>query len=442
VIALRCDGDDRVGAGHVARCVQLARAFQAAGTEVLMCGSYSGVSAQLVADLPTAPPPLPERVGAVVVDSYEIPAEDVEALARELPVAVLEDGPRAPAVGAVVAYHLDSAERTAIPDGAAAALGPDYAPIRPGCVRARRPRGLERGLVTIGGGSAGEHLVSAAEAALSGLVAEIVRGQGVAPDEMLELIAAADVAVSAAGSTPYELACAGVPAVIVAVADNQRPIAREFERGGLALAGELEEVVPRLGDPAVRERLARQGPATVDGYGAFRARDALLAAFAGQPLPEPLRYRPATIADLDLLLEWRNDPEVRAVSRNTGVIAREDHERWLSGVLADPDRTLLVVEQAGHPAATVRFDREGDQAEISVTVAPERRGGGVGARAIREAAELELAAWPSLAAVIAEVQERNVRSLRAFERAGYRVLPGRPRADSLRLALDRAGLRR
>ena len=52
---------------------------------------------------------------------------------------------------------------------------------------------------------------------------------------MLDLIAGSDVAVSAAGFTPYELACAGVPAVVVSVADNQVPVARALDRAGVAI---------------------------------------------------------------------------------------------------------------------------------------------------------------------------------------------------------------
>jgi spore coat polysaccharide biosynthesis predicted glycosyltransferase SpsG/RimJ/RimL family protein N-acetyltransferase len=448
VIAFRCDGDARLGAGHVARCAQLARAFEAGGSEVVMVGRYEGVAAQLVGELATASD-LPAEAEAVIVDSYEIPPHEINVIARRLPVAVVEDGAAAPAVTAVLAYHLDATERTAIPPGTVAVLGPDHAPIRPGCIRARRARGLRLGLVTVGGGTAGEHLVDDAAGALRG-IAEQVRvagpgGAAVSPDEMLDLIAEADVAVSAAGSTPYELACAGVPAVLVAVADNQLPVVREFGRAGIAIGLEdpsgLADAAARLGDPALRERLAAAGPAIVDGYGAFRAREALLAAFAGRPLPVPLRYRPAAVSDSALLLAWRNDPDVREASRSMDPVAPEEHKRWLAGVLADPQRTLLVVEVGGEPAGTVRFDRRDDDAEISVAVAPGRRHRGIGSRAIREAAELELAARPSLRRILVEVQERNDRSLRTFEGAGYRRLPERPHEGSLLLALDRTDLR-
>ena len=92
-------------------------------------------------------------------------------------------------------------------------------------------------------------------------------------------------------------------------------------------------------------------PATIDGYGAFRTRDGLLAALRGDPIPAVLRYRPATAADERLLLAWRNDPATRAASRRTEVVDAAAHARWLADVLTDPERVLLVAERAGEPAA-------------------------------------------------------------------------------------------
>jgi RimJ/RimL family protein N-acetyltransferase len=110
------------------------------------------------------------------------------------------------------------------------------------------------------------------------------------------------------------------------------------------------------------------------------------------------------------------------VSPTPPEVAPAEHAAWLERVLADPDRTLLVVEREGEPVGTVRFDREGGEggeATISVTVAPEQRGRGVGVQVIRESTELELAARPQLACAVALVKAENAASQRAFERAGY-----------------------
>jgi len=267
-----------------------------------------------------------------------------------------------------------------------------------------------------------------------GALEVFVSGAGNGPDiGLVERIAWADVAISAAGTTAYELACAGVPTVAGIVANNQLPVAAGLARAGAARgfdarsagAGErLAAEVAALASPEERARLSVAGPDTVDGYGAARARDALLAAFSGDRLPRVLRYRPARAPDAPQLLAWRNEPDVRAASRNTGIIEPDEHARWLARVLADRDRVLWIAEEDDYPIGSLRFDRQDATAEISVMIAGERRGAGVGAQAIREATELFLAAHPDVRTVMAEILSGNAGSMRAFERGGYRLRPG------------------
>ncbi|GAA1029826.1 MULTISPECIES: GNAT family N-acetyltransferase [Amycolatopsis] len=140
--------------------------------------------------------------------------------------------------------------------------------------------------------------------------------------------------------------------------------------------------------------------------------------------------RDATEADAELLLAWRNDPATRQASRSTGVIDLASHLRWLRGVLAAPGRILLVLEEAGKPVGTVRFDDEGDGAwEVSITLAPESRGRGL-SRPVLEAGEQALAARTDAVAVLAAVHEENAASAALFERAGY--LEVAPPADGFR----------
>lgn len=433
MIAFRCDGGDSVGAGHVARCLQIAAAFRMAGEEPLFVGQFDGLAAALlenggmeaVAPAPDVPLGLPPGAGLAVLDSYEL-----ELRQAGVPVAVIEDGPPRGGGGAVaIDYHLDAS--------GPAIAGPAYAPVAPTLAAARRERGFQRALVTVGGGSGGEELLSAALAAC--------RDHGLEPVEMgaglAGAIEQADVAVSAAGLTAYELACAGVPAALVSIAPNQERVARTFADARLALTGDDPgRLVGRLADPGVRESLAAAGPAAVDGYGAFRIRDALRAIVAGAPVTEPLRYRPATAADSERQLEWRNDPATRAVSRTTHEIQPAEHERWFEGVLRDGDRRLLVVEDRAGPAGSVRFDVDGPEAEISVMIAPERRSGGLGTRAVRESSELLLASTPAVERVRAEVAEGNEGSLGAFRRAGFVPFAGGGRTGASVLLLDRAAL--
>jgi RimJ/RimL family protein N-acetyltransferase len=127
-----------------------------------------------------------------------------------------------------------------------------------------------------------------------------------------------------------------------------------------------------------------------------------------------MELRPATGADAELLLAWRNDPDTVAWSRSPDPVSRPEHVRWLEAVLADPARRLLIAEADG-PVGTVRFDRDGDAWEVSITVAPSCRGRGLAAP-ILTAAEATL---DDDTALVAWIHRDNKPSLALFERAGY-----------------------
>lgn len=90
----------------------------------------------------------------------------------------------------------------------------------------------------------------------------------------------ADIAVTAGGTTTFEMAMLGLPAIIVQIADNQRANAQAWERAGVALdLGPLErfdadrlrdKLVALAGDSGLRGRMAARGRKCVDGRGADR----------------------------------------------------------------------------------------------------------------------------------------------------------------------------
>lgn len=105
-------------------------------------------------------------------------------------------------------------------------------------------------------------------------------------DDMPGLMAWADLAVSAAGSTCWEMAFMRLPAITVVLADNQEMIAEGLDRAGAAvnlgrqadlsverLVHELKELI---GSPARRRRMGDRGRSLVDGRGAYRVSDILL----------------------------------------------------------------------------------------------------------------------------------------------------------------------
>ncbi|HEX6753802.1 MAG TPA: GNAT family N-acetyltransferase [Solirubrobacterales bacterium] len=133
-----------------------------------------------------------------------------------------------------------------------------------------------------------------------------------------------------------------------------------------------------------------------------------------------MTLRPASEADAGRLLEWRNDPDARAASRNIAEVGAAEHTTWLAAVLADPNRQLLICELNDKPVGQVRFDRLGESRyEISVALARAVRGQGLSSSLIALAVEKLRESSPG-AKVEAHVREGNDRSLAAFRRAGFR----------------------
>lgn len=102
---------------------------------------------------------------------------------------------------------------------------------------------------------------------------------------MPELMAWADVAISAGGSTCWELACMGLPHLILVLAENQRSIAealaredRDLNLGWFHECTEdriAERVYALMTDQHRRAKLSRRGQKLIDGLGARRTAETL-----------------------------------------------------------------------------------------------------------------------------------------------------------------------
>lgn len=135
--------------------------------------------------------------------------------------------------------------------------------------------------------------------------------------------------------------------------------------------------------------------------------------------------RPATTEDAQALYEWANDPDTRRQSFDSDPIPWGGHVTWLERVLADPAVTLWILCDP-EPVASIRFAADRDRATVSVQVAPEARGQGIGTALIAEATGLYTSSTGRT--VDAWIKPDNGASVRAFEAAGYRVADtGNPR---------------
>jgi spore coat polysaccharide biosynthesis predicted glycosyltransferase SpsG len=337
-VGLRCDAGVQTGVGHLVRCVALAEEFASRGVDVAFLGTVDGVPwarAQLTdRGFPLHAGPVDaaglvaavraRELDAVVLDSYTLdPAAAAALRADGVATLAIVDGD---ARGQSADLYLDQnlgAERhplTGATDatGSRRLAGLRYVLLRD-TVRAARPahpptvRLADRPRVLCFAGGTdpfGAVPVLVALVLATGVPVDLTvvaarpeirralpSGAGITAlpptGDLPGLAAAADVVLSASGTSTWELLCLGVPPALIWVAENQRlGYDRTVDEGLAAGLGRLDELrspgSPAAGaavatlrrlltDPAGRAELGARGWSAVDGLGRARVAHAVLA---------------------------------------------------------------------------------------------------------------------------------------------------------------------
>lgn len=468
-IVIHCNGGPEIGVGHVVRSVALAEEAVASGHEVTFVGEYggdfldrlletTGVGVRRIARSDEAA--LTDEVRAVAADVLHLDTYDDLAppTAPGLLVSTMEDADfgRRPCDLAVDPNFGAETEPSPLEPARAYLRGSRYTPLRASVVARRgewQLRDVATRVLVVMGGSDPQRLTPRVLEVLAatGLPLHVtavtandleppadlpagMRVELVPPvDDLPALMVQQDLVISAAGTSVWELCCLGVPMALVCAVDNQRAgydrvVAADAALGlGSTLRGEeaeqaAKELYLTLTNPATRLVLARQGRHLVDGLGAWRIVRAWeqLVLPAAPDAAAPLSMRRATLDDAETLLRWRNDPGTREVSRQADVVLLADHLAWLASSLADDKRVLLVASDPAGDVGTVRWDLVDPGVwEVSITVAPDRRGQGL-ARPLLSAGEEALHETVGDPRVLdATVHEDNAASRRLFASAGY-----------------------
>jgi UDP-2,4-diacetamido-2,4,6-trideoxy-beta-L-altropyranose hydrolase len=242
-----------------------------------------------------------------------------------------------------------------------------------------------------------------------------------ATENMAELIAWADLAVSAGGSACWEMAFMGLPILIIATAANQigyynkKGLANYFKLAGRHSAlnsSDIASLISSLAnDLTKRTQLSVNGPRLIDGYGTIRVINTICL--------KRVHIGPVTMEDCTLLWKWANDPVTRNQSFSTESISMTDHKLWFNAKINDPDTFMFIANNNQEkPVGVVRFNIEDDRAIISITVAPEYRGQGYSSEIIDSSTEL-LFSNTNIRLVNAFVKPGNIASQHAFSNAGF-----------------------
>lgn len=483
-LVIRADSDSYIGTGHVMRCLALAQAWQLQGGQAVfisrieseaLCQRIESSGIKLIRINGSHPDPddlgiTLEILGQIVqrqsasekiwlaIDGYNFDDRYFQAVrAAGCHLLVIDD------LAALPHYHADvllnqnfNAEQLnySCETETQRLLGTRYALLRPEFLRWRdwqrtTRETANRILVTLGGSDPDNITLKVIQALqqikLPALEAKIIVGPANTHLETLrevayrsedkiqiltnvnnmpELMTWADVAVSAGGSTCWELAFMGVPILVTVIAENQQLIAESLCQKGIAVnLGTANMLLPDIVAQTItdllnsaerRDEMTVKSRGLVDGEGADRAVMALT--------EESLRLRRAKESDCLQVWEWANAPDVRAVSFSSEPIPWENHVQWFRSKLTDQNCLYYIaVNSDDQPVGQIRFDVKNKEAVISISLDITSRGKGYGSKLIHKASEY-LQKNTKVDLIHAWVKQGNESSLRAFTKAGYKMM--------------------
>ncbi|WP_417482182.1 hypothetical protein [Maricaulis sp.] len=318
-LAIRADGDARIGLGHVMRCAALAHALLDAGHRVIWISrTPQSIPARLAAriDIRSMAPDTVEadslvpalaalRVNGLIGD-WQTTDPDLCRQLRQSGIWL-----------ALIGNHLGGAEADLLvhqgfaqtPAGDAAGicsgsahilLPPGYAGLPARTIKAQ----VKRLLISLGGSETA--ILDRVLGALAGMprLANVdldirraaPRATALPECGLLDALCAADLGILAAGTTLHEAAATGLAAIALPIAANQNGRARQYQALGLGLSLDpaepgfetrLQEILGDLLDAADRRQsFSAAGQASVDGEGAARVAariDAMISRVPAQP---------------------------------------------------------------------------------------------------------------------------------------------------------------
>jgi UDP-2,4-diacetamido-2,4,6-trideoxy-beta-L-altropyranose hydrolase len=462
-VLFRTDASAAIGTGHVMRCIALAQAMHDTGDEVafVSLGLEERLNQEKLHTIRISAAPYSKedaretawhakKIGMewVVVDGYGFDAHYQQALKEEgLQILFLDDFGHADSYCADIVLNQNVSAREDLyqkrTPNIRLLLGPQYAllrrefcawkerrnartgPVRnllvtfggadPENVTTKVIRALARtaytGSVTVVAGTSNPHLQDLKQLAAPFKTIRLITDAR----DMSALMAEADLAIAAGGTTSWELLFMGVPFLTGTFAENQVKVAEALEDQELAEnvgwypdrteEGIAERLSRVLDDEQWRTAHSKKGLATVDGEGARRVRDAMRGRVT-------VTLRDATMDDARMLFDWANDSRVRTSSW-------EDHRKWMEKKLADPCCRMFIGMDGQSPIGQIRFDIRGDgDAEIDVHVDPFERGKGYGTLLIQNGMQ-RFFDMTEVRTVHAFAKMDNDASRKAFLKAGF-----------------------
>jgi len=239
--------------------------------------------------------------------------------------------------------------------------------------------------------------------------------------DMASLMLDHDIAIGAAGTTSWERACVGLPAITIPIAENQADNAQRLQENNATVLVKMESISTEL-LPAVKiltknwTKHCKANLAICDGRGVLRL---ILEIESLLMIKKEVNVElvDATIQDLELVYSWQRMPEMRKYALNPAIPSWIEHQSWMQTKLDRVQDYFFIVKErlSGRSCGFVRLDRQ-DKYDylVSILIAPEFHGKGFALSALKVVDRIY-----TDFCIHAVVKQANVASQKLFLKAGY-----------------------
>ncbi|EFH0262157.1 UDP-2,4-diacetamido-2,4,6-trideoxy-beta-L-altropyranose hydrolase, partial [Escherichia coli] len=238
-------------------------------------------------------------------------------------------------------------------------------------------------------------------------------------ENMAELMLEHDFAIGAMGGTTWERCVMALPAVNIAIANNQSTIATNFSKAGAIVLhsdnftkNDFYNAFNRLITDYHQQRDLVMS--ICDGQGLIRDIQEIIPCFSTDGINVTLRF--ATLDDINFVYQLQCEPQTRKFARNPNIPSYDSHTEWMRRKLVEQNSFFYIIEHIG-ACGVLRLDpieHELAQYEISIFLTTASMGKGIAKAAIRRATMLH-----KDTVILATVLYENFASHRLFEQIGF-----------------------
>lgn len=469
MILIRVDANEKIGTGHLMRCLSIASSI--AKRKVIVkfitadrCGEeliyqYGFENICLDTDWKNMASELP-KIGMIMqrecpslllVDSYYATEEYFRFLPNDVPVAYIDDMNRNITgwdIDILINYNIYSSARIhSCHSGTRYLLGPKYAPLRDEFTNltAHEIKDVHDILISAGGADPEritENLMMELcpafpdvnfhfiVGALNPRIDEIklLAGENVIlhinEKHISGIMGKCDLAVSAAGTTLYELCAAGTPTITYTLADNQLMAAEKFSevgimpnvgdcRGNERFCLDIICMLTKLiSDTEYRRQISHSMQQLIDGKGADRIAINLI-----------VRLNPSEESDFEDYYEVKCGKSEIYWMGYDGIPARDAMAAIFRSRLGNNrfersgDKRIYMIQADGNNVGMIQFTLSDEGLEFGLSVKESEQGKGYASTGMKQAVEI---ARKYSEHCFAHIRDDNIGSIKACMSAGLK----------------------